>query len=290
MSFVRFSSRPLVSSCSPLLRPTLFVEPSKSFAGPGRLLLPNSHSPVRGYADDAPQTITSYQLGVGSNDYIPPTGTNRPKITEHTRLYITALGRYQLHIFKQTLTKILLRLQYRTKLDYKDLAVRAEDTYIELNKSFAARKISNLSRLSTMFVEANLTDRIKNMNKDWKLSWDVVDTIEKTKCVNVSPISLGQDEPLRFVQLIYRFHTLQKLELVYTKNKNIPKKTEEKKMLDYIVFVYDIQADELKVMGSVFETPVTEPLPVQLTAEKLVLAAMQTKGDLFRKRPALPKF
>ncbi|KAK9370193.1 MBA1-like protein-domain-containing protein [Lipomyces kononenkoae] len=290
MSVARFFSRPLVSSSSPLLRPTLFLERSKAFPSPRRLLLPNSHPTVRGYADESSRTITAYQLGVGSNDYVPPTGTNLPKITEHTRLYFKALGRYQLHLFKQTLTKILLRLRYSTKLDYKDLAVRAEDTYIELNESFAARKISNLSRLSTMFVEANLQDRIKNMNKDWKLSWNVEDTIENTKCVSVAPIALGQDEPLRFVQLIYRFHTLQKLELIYMKNKNIPKKTEEKKVLDYIVFVYDIQEDELKVMGSVFETPVIEPLPVQLTSEKLVLAAMQSKGDLFRKRPALPKF
>ncbi|KAK9485939.1 mitochondrial inner membrane protein Mba1 [Lipomyces starkeyi] len=288
MSFARI--RPRASVSRTLVRSAAFLDPSKCFATPARLLQSNGYLPVRGYADDTQHSISSYQLGVGSNDYIPPTGPNLPKITEHTRLYFTALGRYQLHLFKQTLTKILLRLKYRIKLDYKGLEVRAEDAYIELNKSFAARKISNLSNLSTMFVEENLKDRIKNMNKDWKLSWYVEGTIEKTKCVSVSPIAIGQEEPLRFVQLIYRFHTLQKLELIYTKNKNIPKKMEEKKVLDYIVFVYDTQEDKLRVMGSVFETPVTEPLPVQITSEKLVLAAMQTKGDLFRKRPTLPKF
>ncbi|KAJ8102152.1 mitochondrial inner membrane protein Mba1 [Lipomyces tetrasporus] len=288
MTFARISTRVPVSRA--LIRPLPFLESSKPFATQFRLLQPSCYISARGYADDRSQTISAYQLGVGSNDYIPPTGQNLPKATEHTRLYFKALGRYQLHFFKQTLTRILLRLKYRTKLDYKDLETRSEDIYIELNKFFAARKSSSLSRLSTMFVEENLKDRIKNMNKDWKLSWALEDTIEKTRCVSVSPIALGQDEPLQFVQLIYRFHTLQKLELTYTKNKNIPKQLEEKKVLDYVVYVYDIQEDDLRIMGSVFETPVTEPLPVQMTSEKLVLAAMQTKGDLFRKRPALPKF
>lgn len=40
----------------------------------------------------------------------------------------------------------------------------------------------------------------------------------------------------------------------YTKNKKVPKKVEEKKVLDYIVFTLDMDSGEMRAAGSVFES------------------------------------
>ncbi|KAK9448721.1 MBA1-like protein-domain-containing protein [Limtongia smithiae] len=273
-----------------LIRPAtsaLAVRPSSLFR---EALLPrHSTNFTRGYATSQP-SLPIQSLGVAAYEYVPPTGANLPPLTKYPKLYIKEIGRRIKWRLQMGLRVILLRVRYKRKARWNEWREEATSTYVELNEAFARRNTTEVSRLSTMFVSAHLEGRIKNMDKDWELSWELEKFLEPVKLISVSPVDMGNDSAVTYLQLVYRFYSQQKLELTYAKNRKVPKKTDERKVLDYIVFVMNMDTGEIRVSGSLFECPVTEPIPTQVMSEGLILNSMKKHGDIFRKKPAPTDF
>lgn len=60
-----------------------------------------------------------------------------------------------------------------------------------------------------MFVSGHLEDRIKNMDKNWKLKWQLVEFVEEPKLVDLSPLDMQNGEPVIYMQLTYKLNTIQ---------------------------------------------------------------------------------
>ncbi|KAK9465982.1 mitochondrial inner membrane protein Mba1 [Lipomyces arxii] len=240
----------------------------------------------RSYADE-PRTLQIYQIGVGSNDYIPPTGKSVPNWSKSPKLYGVYFRRQCMFHIRKLLRATYSRFKYKINLPLDELADQAEALYIDLNLAFTRGDEDAIKKLSTMFVSEALVDRIKGMSKEWKLYWELKEFLEEPELIDKSPIDLGDGSPVKFVQLTYRFHTKQEVKLVYKKNSKVPPQVQERNVLDYIVVAYDLNTAEMRIVGSMFECPVTEPLPEQLSATRQLLANMKEKGDIFRKKPSV---
>ncbi|KAK9457144.1 MBA1-like protein-domain-containing protein [Dipodascopsis uninucleata] len=249
---------------------------------------------VRGYADKASiqntQSVTLQTIGVASFDYIPPTGENVPSITENPKLRWVAVQRKVFWTIRMLIRLGMSKFRYKLPLHFNEWKSRAEELYIDLNKGFAAMNQSEINKCSTLFVQTSLKDRMSNMDKNWIYNWTLKEHISKTKLVDLSPLDLGDNSPVRYIQLIYRFHTLQKLEFKYKKNKFAKREPQIRNVLDYIVYAYDQKTDEMKIIGSVFESSLSDSLPIQSTNRRTILNSMKEKGDIFRKRPSSPNY
>ncbi|KAK7205072.1 MBA1-like protein-domain-containing protein [Myxozyma melibiosi] len=247
---------------------------------------------ARGYADEAKEVAarpSMSMIGVAHNEYIPPTGENKPGL-KHPKLFFRDKFRGALWFGKMVIRLGLLRIKYKHKPHLKEWKQDATSTYIAINKAFANRELGKIDNMSSIYVHAQLKERVKNMDANWKLTWDLVDFVEPTRLIDVAPLDLQNGQPVEMVQLTYRFHTIQKLEMRYKKNANVPPKTEQKKVLDYMVFTLNIVTGEMTVSGTVFESSLLKPLPTIRTDQAVLAASMKEKGDIFRKKPAPVKY
>ncbi|KAK9462264.1 mitochondrial inner membrane protein Mba1 [Lipomyces oligophaga] len=230
---------------------------------------------------------TAYIVGAVSQEYIPPTGANLPKLFQQPKLYFRSLQRKAIYIAGYTFRYCRYLLKYRKRPSYSEWREDAVQTYIAVNKAFAENNVNQLQEKSSMYVYESLKDRLANMDKNWKLSWDLVEFLEKPKLITLNAIEEGND---RLLQLVYRFHTIQELQMSFPSNPKVPTKTQRQSSLDYIVFVSDLDSGEMRLSGSLFETPLLQPLANSVAAQSVLFKDMQANGDIFRRKPTPPNF
>ncbi|KAK9475831.1 MBA1-like protein-domain-containing protein [Lipomyces japonicus] len=188
--------------------------------------------------------------------------------------------------------KLFASYKYGVKLTPKipEYQAKAEELYSNINRAFARKDLDKVDELSTLYVQEQLKNRSEGMDKNWELNWSLDKVVSPTRLVSYSPVSLNDSEPLRYVQLIFRFQNIQSIKMTFPKNPKVEARTQSKQILDYYVFIVDLVSGEMRVSGSVFETRLNDPLPTQLTEQSQIIESMKSKGDLFRSKPAYTEF
>ena len=181
---------------------------------------------------------------------------------------------------KNTVQVALFRYQSGFKPNFLLWKNKAIETYVQVNRAFAARKIESVRPQISLWVEEALSARSKQLPKGAELDWQLVKFYKVPKLVSVQAMMIP-GRPLEHIQLIYKFDTKQRLIRLDKHTKETTKL--DRDVIDYVAFLCDASTDEIILIGSVFESEATAKLPKNYEDDmQTAIQRMKTSGDLYR--------
>ncbi|CEP61892.1 Mba1p LALA0_S04e03048g [Lachancea lanzarotensis] len=219
-------------------------------------------------------------LGISAEVYIPPSFKNLPSFFRSPVVFGNALIRRIYTFGLNTVQVALFRYQSGLKPNFLLWKNNAIESYVDVNKAFAARNLSSIKPLVSLWVDEALTARAKQLPKNFELDWQLLKFETVPKLVSVQ-VMMVPGHPLEHIQLIYKFDTKQRLIKL---NKNTHEtETLDRDVTDYVAFLCDASSDELIMMGSVFESPPDAKLPKNFEDDmSRAIQRMKISGDIFR--------
>lgn len=226
------------------------------------------------------QPINPRNLGVASDVYIPVSYKNLPNPLYHPKLFLNSILRRVYTLGLNTLQITIFRHQTGFKPKFLIWKNSAIDLYIRVNTAFAKGDVLSLKSNVSIWVETALKKRSKQFPKSTELTWKLTKFNKVPKLVSIQSIMLP-NQPLEFVQLIYKFDTKQALIRLDKASKKTDKI--ERDVVDYIAFLCDSPRNKLYLIGSVFEKKPTDKIPKTFENDtKLTFARMRKYGDIYR--------
>ncbi|SCU87994.1 LAFA_0E10066g1_1 [Lachancea sp. 'fantastica'] len=219
-------------------------------------------------------------LGISAEVYIPPSYQNLPSFFKHPIVFGNALIRRIYTFGLNTVQVALFRYQSGLKPNFLLWKNNAIESYVEVNKAFAARNLSSIRPLVSLWVDEALTARAKQLPKNFELDWQLLKFKSVPKLASVQ-VMMVPGHPLEHIQLIYKFDTKQRL--IKMNKTTLETETTDRDVVDYVAFLCDASSDELIMMGSVFESQPDAKLPKNFEDDmKIAIQRMKTSGDIFR--------
>lgn len=102
--------------------------------------------------------------------------------------------------------------------------------------------------------------------------------------MSIQPLLLP-GKPLRDIQIVYKIESRQRIARI-SAGEDKPQIIEHD-VVDYAAFSFDASKTPSRVFfaGTLFETDINGPMPVQQESAKAMMTSMQDKGDIFRQPP-----
>lgn len=233
-----------------------------------------------------PFKFTMDQAGLATDLYIPPVKT--PFLLTSPKLWWTVFKRKLQVLGVNTYMAVKLRRDIGKDrfqpLEWKELAIVL---YKRTNESFVRRDFANLQRLTSRWVYGPLSQRAKELSSSYRYDWKLLSFKKRPKVLSMVPLAMP-NEPTKFVQVVYRFESKQQLSKLKIGSKEVERV--ERDVVDNIAFIFDTEKDPIegRLIGSLFETPATAPMPdPSLTPQSrsVVMHGMSVRGDIFRPQP-----
>ncbi|SCU94860.1 LANO_0E08438g1_1 [Lachancea nothofagi CBS 11611] len=227
-----------------------------------------------------PTDFNPRHLGISADVYIPPSFKNLPSAFSHPIVFSNAVIRRIYTFGLNTVQVALFRYQSGLKPNFLLWKNRAIETYVGVNKAFAARQLDSVKPQMSLWVDEALTARAKQLPKNVELDWQLLKFHKVPKLVSVQ-VMMIPGRPLEHIQLIYKFETKQRL-IKLNKNTHETNKL-DRDVTDYVAFLCDASTNELILIGSVFESEPTAKLPKNYEDNmQTAIQRMKTSGDLYR--------
>ncbi|EDO16876.1 hypothetical protein Kpol_1024p30 [Vanderwaltozyma polyspora DSM 70294] len=224
--------------------------------------------------------INVRHIGVASDIYIPPTWRRMPNMILHPISFFNVLIRKIYTLGFNTVQIAVFRNQSGIKPKFLLWKNNAIETYVNINKAFAERKIEKVSSQLSIWAEDALKKRQNKIPKNIKLDWKLLKFNEVPKLVSLQPLILP-GQPLEHIQLVYRFNTKQRLLKLDKDSKDVEKV--DRDVTDFVVFLCDASTNEVLLIGSVFESKPDAKLPKNYDSDnKSAVARMRECGDIYR--------
>lgn len=232
------------------------------------------------------------QAGLVTDLYIPP--RKLPSWFTHPKLRWTALKRRFQMVGLNTYMVVKLRRDIGSQrflpLQWKETALML---YERMNECFVARDLPGLARVTSRWVYGPLSARAERLPRDCVYSWRIDKLLRRPQVLSIIPLALP-GKPTQFVQVVYRIESRQELSKanvakgLNSSNSSVERVTRD--VCDQVAFIFDTAASPPKglLIGSLFETPVTGPMPdpsMSPTTRTEVMRAMTIRGDVFRSEP-----
>lgn len=259
------------------LRPLSLFSPS----------LINSGKILRSYSTSRKSTNFNLDLaGLLADLYVPP--NNPPSWFTNPKQRWTILKRNLQTLGINTYAAIKLRKDIGRDLfmplEWKELAIIL---YTRTNECFAKRDSQNLQKITSRWVYGPLSDRMKQLSSSHEYSWKLLKLNKRPKVISMLPLALP-NEPLHYVQVVYRFDSMQRLSKLDLKTKEID--SQDRRVVDNIAFLFDVDKNPIegRLIGSLFETPPQAPMPdanSMASSRAEAMRAMSVRGDIFRPEP-----
>lgn len=227
------------------------------------------------------------QAGLLSDLYVPP--ANPPSWFTNPKQRWTVLKRNFQALGVNTYMAVKIRRELGRGLfnpiQWKEFSLLL---YERTNECFAKRDFQGLQKVTSRWVYGPLSIRMKELSADSDYSWKLVKHNKKPKVLSLIPL-MFPDMPLNYVQVVYRFDSMQELTKV---NKTTGEaQTQARRVIDNIAFLVDTRKDPLegRLIGSLFETRPQMAMPDMAAAATCTRAeavqGMRTRGDIFRPEP-----
>lgn len=227
-------------------------------------------------------------IGVMADFYIPPRFTNSP-IQSWPRLVWRRLGMFVVNTYSITKYKRETKL----KLKFNDWKETGMEEFVRVNKVFAAscnkrfveRKeyiSKQLRDVAGIEVIKSLTERAESFPNGSKIQWELVNIENNPKIVSFNALPDANNLTV-YVQFIMKIKTKQKV----TVTQNNEDKINERIVEDYLVYTLDPFADDVKLVGKLFESDhIRKVQPDASTINaKVMLAFSKVSADLYRSNP-----
>lgn len=234
----------------------------------------------------SPFKFTMDQAGLATDLYVPPAKT--PNLITKPKLWWTVFKRKLQVLGVNTYMAVKLRREIGKDrfqpLEWKELAIIL---YKRTNESFVRRDFNNLQRLTSRWVYGPLSQRAKELSPGFRYDWKLISFKRRPQVISMVPLAMP-NEPTRFVQVVYRFESKQQLSKVTLGSQDVERV--ERDVVDNIAFIFDTERDppEGRLIGSLFETPATAPMPdpsMMPQSRSVVMHGMSVRGDIFRPQP-----
>lgn len=257
--------------------------------GPTRVLPRGTAWPhlTRGVATkQTPFKFTLDQAGLATDLYIPP--VKKPSIMLSPKLWWVYFKRKIQVLGVNTYMAVKLRREIGKArfhpLEWKELAIIL---YQRTNECFVKRDFANLQRLTSRWVYGPLTNRAKELSRDYRYDWKLLKFKSRPKVLSMVPLSIP-NEPTRFVQIVYRFESKQRLSKLELGTQDVVRV--ERDVVDNIGFIFDTAKSQIegRLIGSLFETPLSSPMPdpsLMPQSRSAIMQGMSVRGDIFRPEP-----
>lgn len=238
-----------------------------------------------------PFKFTLDQAGLATDLYIPP--VKKPSMLLNPKLWWVYFKRKMQVLGVNTYMAVKLRREIGKArfhpLEWKELAILL---YQRTNECFVKRDFANLQRLTSRWVYGPLTNRSKELSRDYRYDWKLLKFKRRPKVLSMVPLSMP-NEPTRFVQIVYRFESKQQLSKLKLGSQDVERV--EKDVVDNIGFIFDTEKSPIegRLIGSLFETPVGSPMPdpsMMPQSRSVVMQGMSVRGDIFRPEPEYAAF
>ncbi|KAH3661978.1 hypothetical protein OGAPHI_006157 [Ogataea philodendri] len=226
------------------------------------------------------------RIGVPFNPYIPmrfsrlPSIFSSPKVVIRSvwnRLLLFAYNQIQVYYFKKSMGN-----KYKPNfLKWKNDAI---ETFVQVNKGFAERKLPSIRPIVSEYVYKSLEARTNSLPASTTMGWELLKFNSVPKVVTVHSFPHEDGVPL-LVQIVYKFETKQQL-LVKKAGQDV--QTSVKDLTEYMAFNIDPFTDKIVLAGSVFESPVRKGItPKEGQEREVILSQMKINGDIYRVDPTL---
>lgn len=230
--------------------------------------------------------FTMDQAGLAADLYVPP--RDLPSWFTHPgirwkvlkrRIQILGLNTYMV----VKLRKDIGRKRFRP-LEWKETALLL---YTRANECFVKRDLRGLNLVSSRWVAGPLSARAQKLPRDYVFSWKLDKLNSRPKVLSLIPLALP-NAPAQYVQVVYRIDSMQTVSKTKKGTDKVDKIT--RRVVDNVAFIFDTSKDptEGRLIGSLFETPATAPMPDPTAAPGSradIMAAMASRGDIFRNPP-----
>ncbi|SCU84850.1 LADA_0D04192g1_1 [Lachancea dasiensis] len=227
-----------------------------------------------------PADFNPRHLGISSELYIPPSYKNLPNFFRHPVVFSNALIRRIYTFGLNTVQVALFRYQSGFKPNFLLWKNRAIESYVQVNKAFAARNLASVKPHISLWVEESLSSRAKQIPKTIDLDWQLLKFHKVPKLTSVQ-VMMIPGRPLEHIQLIYKFETKQRL--IKLNKRTHETENLDRDVTDYVAFLCDASTDELILIGSVFESHPQAKLPKNYEDNmQTAIQRMKTCGDLYR--------
>ncbi|SCV03056.1 LAME_0H07360g1_1 [Lachancea meyersii CBS 8951] len=264
-----------------LRAPKNLLIPARYLSNTTQLRQTSSTNDKNGAKKDSKMTnFNPRHLGISAEVYIPPSYGNLPSFFKHPIVFSNALIRRIYTFGLNTVQVALFRYQSGLKPNFLLWKNNAIETYVQVNKAFAARNLGSVKPQVSLWVDEALTARAKQLPKNFELDWQLLKFRNVPKLVSVQ-VMMVPGHPLEHIQLIYKFETNQRL----IKLNKTTHQTErlDRDVTDYVAFLCDASSDELTLMGSVFESDPSAKLPKNYEENmQTAIQRMKTSGDIYR--------
>lgn len=233
-----------------------------------------------------PFKFTMDQAGLATDLYVPPAKT--PSIFTSPKLWWTVFKRKVQVTGVNTYMAVKMRSELGKDrfqpLEWKELAIML---YERTNECFVKRDFSGLQRLTSRWVYGPLSNRAKELSPGYRYDWQLVRFKRRPKVISMVPLAMP-NEPTNFVQVVYRFESTQRLSKLKVGETNVERA--ERDVVDNVGFIFDASKTpvEGRLIGSLFETPATAPMPdpsSMPSSRSLIMQGMSVRGDIFRPPP-----
>lgn len=235
---------------------------------------------------NTPFKFTMDQAGLATDLYVPPLKT--PNILTSPKLWWTVFKRKIQVTGVNTYMAVKMRRDIGRDrfqpLEWKELAILL---YKRTNECFVKRDLAGLQRLTSRWVYGPLSARVKELDPKYRYSWELLRFKKRPKVISMVPLAMP-DEPVKFVQLVYRFESRQQLSKLKIGDTHVERA--ERDVVDNLAFIVDTSKTPIegRLIGSLFETPANAPMPdpsSMPSARSVVMQGMSVRGDIFRPPP-----
>lgn len=234
-----------------------------------------------------PTPFNPRHLGIANEIYVPPSKRNMPNPLNSPVQYFNVLIRKVYTMGLNTVQVALFRYQSGYKPNFLLWKNKAIETYVQVNKAFANRDVSTIKPQVSIWVEEALEARSKQIPSNIKLDWELLKFNEIPKLVSTQAMMIP-GRPLELIQLVYKFDTKQRL-IKFDKKTGKTDKL-DRDVVDYVAFICDASADDVLLIGSLFESAPDAKLPkTEETSNRVLIERMKISGDLFRVPPPTKK-
>lgn len=166
-------------------------------------------------------------------------------------------------------------------VEWRNLAL---ETYVDTNHAFASQKLDLVQDRLSLWVHEALKSRLASIPRGTKMSWKLIKFNSTPKIVSIQPLLLP-GKPLTDIQIVYRIESRQRIARIAPGEKE--PHVVESDVVDYAAFSFDASKTPSRVFfaGTLFESPITAPVPAPNDSASAMMTSMKVKGDIFRQPP-----
>ncbi|KAH3688932.1 hypothetical protein WICPIJ_000105 [Wickerhamomyces pijperi] len=222
-------------------------------------------------------------IGLTRDIYVPVAYNKLPSPFSAPKQVWNALLRRFYTLGMNTVQVAFFRWQTGLKPQFLLWKNKAIESYVNVNKAFAAGDVKPIRKSVSVWVEKSLKSRVGSIPKNVKLDWKLVKFNETPKLVVFRPVMLP-GRPVEYAQVIYKFNTQQELINVNLKTDKVKKI--DRNVTDYVGFLINLDSNEVLLSGSLFENNIDDkiPRPEDINQDSM-FEDMKINGDLFRAPP-----